>query len=380
MGPLVGLKVVELAGLGAAPFCAMLLADLGADIIRIDRPESKGKGSQFDILNRGRRSITLDLKNPDAVATALRLVNQADILLEGFRPGVMERLGLGPEACHAANPRLVYGRMTGWGQEGPLAKAAGHDINYISLAGTLHAIGIKDAKPVPPLNLVGDYAGAMLMAFGLVAAVLEAWASGRGQVVDGSMLDAAALTMNRFFGLLAEGKWRLDRESNYLDGGAHFYDTYVCADGKYIAVGPIEPQFYSQLLEKLEVPLDPAKQMDAASWPEQKRVLADIIGQRTRDEWAADLDGTDVCVSPILDLNEAPLHCHNIARETFIEREGVTQAAPAPRFSRTPAKLNLPPPKAGQHNEDALARWGFSKDEIVELTQQGVFNRCEKLS
>lgn len=373
MGPLADLKVVELAGLGAAPFCAMLLADLGADVIRVDRSDARGKGSSFDILNRGRRSVALDLKKPAGIAATMRLVGQADILLEGFRPGVMERLGLGPEHCLTANPRLVYGRMTGWGQEGPLAKAAGHDINYISLTGVLEAIGTNSAKPVPPLNLVGDYGGAMLMAFGLVSAVLEAKSSGLGQVVDGAMLDAAALTMNRFLGLHAEGKWRLSRQSNYLDGGAHFYDTYACADGRHVAIGPIEPQFYRQLLERLGVELDPSHQLDAQTWPEQKQILAHAFMGKTRDEWTDLLEGTDACVSPILDLVEAPEHPHNAARQTFRSLDGVIQAAPAPRFSRTHAELDLPPPQAGQHDEQALSRWGVSTEEIASFRHGGAF-------
>lgn len=374
MGPLNGLRILEFAGLGASPFCAMLLADMGADVIRIDRADQRGKGSKFDILNRGRRSVAFDLKNKAAIAAVLRLVETADILLEGFRPGVTERLGIGPEDCMVRNQRLVYGRMTGWGQDGPLARTAGHDINYIALAGALHAIGPTGGKPTPPLNLVGDYGGGMLMAFGLVSAVLEARQSGRGQIVDGAMLDAAALTMNRFLGLWAEGRWKLERGANYLDGGAPFYDSYECADGEWIAIGPIEPRFFAELLAKLDnTGLDPARQNDQASWPAQKAKLAAIFKTRPRDAWRARLEGGDVCFAPILSIAEASLHPHNAARATFIERDGVIEAAPAPRFSRTPAEIGLPPSRAGEHDEEALSRWGFSADAIADLKRAGAF-------
>jgi alpha-methylacyl-CoA racemase len=359
----------------------MLLADLGADVIRIDRADSAGKGSRFNILNRGRRSVALDLKKPEAVAAVLRLVAVADIVLEGFRPGVMERLGLGPEDCSRINPKIVFGRMTGWGQEGPLSRTAGHDINYISLAGVLNAIGPKGGKPVPPLNLVGDYAGAMLMAFGLTAAVLEARMSGLGQVVDGAMLDAAALTMNRFLGLWAEGKWSLERGANYLDGGAHFYNTYACSDGKLIAVGPLEPQFYAQLLDRLGVhDLDPTRQFDRSTWGTQKSRLAEAFARRTRDEWCQTLEGSDVCFSPVLGLDEAPHHPHNVSRKTFVEVDGIVQAAPAPRFSRTKAEIGLPPPNAGEHNIEVLRSWGFSDSDISALRNAQVFGTSSRIS
>ena len=377
MGPLTGLRVLEFAGLGAAPFCAMLLADMGADVIRVDRADQRGKGGKFDILNRGRRSVAFDLKNKAAIDAVLRLVESADILLEGFRPGVTERLGLGPNDCMARNPRLVYGRMTGWGQEGPLAHVAGHDINYIALSGALHAIGPAGGKPTPPLNLVGDYGGGMLMAFGLVSAVLEARQSGKGQVVDGAMLDAAALTMNRFLGLWAQGRWKLERGANYLDGGAPFYDTYECADGEWIAIGPIEPRFFAELLAKLDVAretgLEAARQDDQASWPEQKARLAAIFRTRPREAWRALLEGGDVCFAPVLSLAEAPFHPHNQSRATFVEVDGVMQAAPAPRFSRTPAEIGPPPPTAGAHDAEALSRWGFSSAEIADLERAGAF-------
>lgn len=373
MGPLQGLRVLEFAGLGAAPFCAMLLADMGADVIRLDRADQRGRGTRFDILNRGRRSVAFDLKNSHAIAATLRLVETADILLEGFRPGVTERLGLGPQECLGRNPRLVYGRMTGWGQSGTLAQTAGHDINYIALSGALDAIG-PASRPTPPLNLVGDYAGAMLMAFGLVCAVLEARQSGKGQVVDGAMLDAAALTMNRFFGLWAEGRWKLSRNSNYLDGGAPFYDTYECADGRWISIGPIEPQFYALLLSKLDArELDPARQNDKSSWPEQKEKLATLFRSKPQAAWCELLEGTDVCFAPVLSLAEVADHPHNKSRDTFVTIDGVVQAAPAPRFSRTACAVDLPPPAAGEHDREALARWGFSDDDIDALARDGAF-------
>lgn len=377
MGPLSGLRVLEFAGLGATPFCAMLLADMGADVIRIDRADQRGKGDKFDILNRGRRSVAFDLKNKAAIDAVLRLAETADILLEGFRPGVTERLGIGPDDCMARNPRLVYGRMTGWGQEGPLAQAAGHDINYIALSGALHAIGPAGGKPTPPLNLVGDYGGGMLMAFGLVSAVLEARQSGKGQVVDGAMLDTAALTMNRFLGLWAQDRWKLERGANYLDGGAPFYDTYECADGEWIAIGPIEPRFFAELLAKLDLArasgLDAARQNDQASWPEQKEKLAAVFKTRPREAWRALLEGGDVCFAPVLSLAEAPFHPHNRRRATFVEVDGVMQAAPAPRFSRTPAAIGSPPPAAGAHDAEALSLWGFSPAQIADLERAGAF-------
>jgi alpha-methylacyl-CoA racemase len=380
MGPLQGLRVLEFAGLGAAPFCAMLLADMGADVIRLDRADQRGKGTRFDILNRGRRSVAFDLKNKQAIAATLRLVETADILLEGFRPGVTERLGLGPQECLSRNPRLVYGRMTGWGQSGTLAQTAGHDINYIALSGALDAIG-PAARPTPPLNLVGDYGGGMLMAFGLVCAVLEARQSGKGQVVDGAMLDAAALTMNRFLGLWAEGRWTLSRHSNYLDGGAPFYDTYECADGRWISIGPIEPQFYALLLSKLDArDLDPSRQNEKSSWPEQKEKLAALFRSKPQAAWCELLEGTDVCFAPVLSLAEVADHPHNKSRDTFVEIGGVVQAAPAPRFSRTACAVGLPPPAAGEHDREALTRWGFSGDDIDALRRAGAFGASPPVS
>lgn len=369
MGPLKGIKVVEIASIGPGPFCAMMLADMGAQVIRVDRKSAKAAGSKYDVLNRGRRSIRVDLKHPEAVRTVLRLVAQAEALIEGFRPGVMERLGLGPEVCFERNPRLVYGRVTGWGQTGPLRHAAGHDINYIALSGALHAIGRAGEKPVPPLNLVGDFGGGgMLLAFGVVCGILESRESGQGQVVDAAMTDGAAIQMAMIYGLKAAEKWNNQRGTNLLDGGAHFYDTYECADRRCVAVGSIEPQFYTLLLDKMGL-TDPAfrMQMDTTQWPDLKDKLAALFKTKTRDEWCGLLEGTDACVAPVLDLDEAPRHVHNAARQTFVEVAGVLQPTPAPRFSRTQPSIQLPPSDTGQDSEEALAEWGFSRADIVEL-------------
>ncbi|MFM0245610.1 CaiB/BaiF CoA transferase family protein [Paraburkholderia sediminicola] len=358
-GVLTGLKVVEFAGLGPAPFCSMMLADHGADVLRIVRPGACGD-SPADVTNRGRRALVLDVRQPAGVDAALELSARADIVIEGFRPGVMERLGLGPEACLARNPQLIYGRMTGWGQSGPLAHAAGHDINYIALSGTLHAIGRPGDAPVPPLNLVGDFGGGgMLLAFGLLAALYESRRSGRGQVVDAAMSDGSALLAAMIYGMKSAGQWGNQRGENLLDGGAPFYDSYACADGKYIAIGPIEPKFYAVLRERcgIEDPLFDAP-MDTARWPLMKLRLADMFRARTRSEWCALLEGTDACVAPVLDWDEAPEHPHNRARGTFVSLDDVIQPAPAPRFSRTPAA----DPKSQQivTVDAALAHWGAS--------------------
>mgnify|MGYP003109309654 CR=1 FL=1 len=363
MGPLKGIKIIEMAGIGPGPFCAMMLSDMGADVIRIDRPGGHNLlGLDYDILNRGRRSIALDLKTPEGVETVLKLVEKADGLIEGFRPGVMEKLGLGPDICQKSNPKLVYGRMTGWGQDGPLSKAAGHDINYVALTGALHAIGSKAGGPVPPLNLIGDFGGgALYLGFGMVCGLLEAKSSGKGQVVDVAMTDGASLLMAAIYNLHGAGKWSDSRESNLLDGGAHFYGCYECADGKWISVGSIEPQFYAELLEKAELD-DPAfkGQMDTGNWPALKEKLADKFRTKSRDEWCALMEGTDICFAPVLDLQEAPHHPHNKARDTFITQDGVVQPAPAPRFSRTKPEIQAPPPKPGQHTEDILRDWGVA--------------------
>jgi len=370
-GPLSGLKVLEFAGIGPGPFCGMLLSDLGADVVRIDR-KGAGRGSPSDVTARGRRSVAMDLKSPAAVEACLKLMETADAVFEGFRPGVMERLGLGPEAALGRNPKLVYGRMTGWGQTGPWSSAAGHDMNYIAITGALAAIGTGD-KPIPPLNLVGDFGGgALYLAFGLLAALIHARATGEGQVVDCAMCDGAASLMAMFYGMKAAGIWREGRRANLLDGGAHFYDTYQCADGGWISIASIEPQFYALLLEKTGIS-DPEfkSQMDRDSWSAKRDKLAAVIATKTRDEWCAIMDATDVCFAPILDMNEAPHHPHNAARQTFVEVAGVTQPAPAPRFSATPGAVAGPPPAIGAHNSAALGDWGFSAEAISNLEQAG---------
>jgi alpha-methylacyl-CoA racemase len=366
-GPLTDLKILEFAGIGPGPFCGMLLSDLGADVVRIDRKGAR-RGSPADVTARGRRSVALDLKAPEAVETCLELMASADAVFEGFRPGVMERLGLGPDVALARNPRLVYGRMTGWGQSGPYAKAAGHDMNYIAISGALSAIGTQD-KPIPPLNLVGDFGGgALYLAFGLLAGVIHARSSGEGQVVDCAMSDGAASLMAMFYGFKASGAWTSERRANLLDGGAHFYDTYPCADGKWISIASIEPQFYALLLEKTGL-TDPefSAQMDRSAWPRLRERLAEVIARKSRDEWCAIMDGTDVCFAPVLDLDEAPRHPHNQARATFVEMDGVMQPAPAPRFSRTPGAIAGPPPGIGAHTRSALESWGLAADKIDRL-------------
>lgn len=370
-GPLSGLKIVEFAGIGPGPFCGMLLSDLGADVVRVDR-KGAGRASPADVTSRGRRSVALDLKSPDAIEAVLKLLESADGLIEGFRPGVMERLGLGPDVVLARNPKLVFGRMTGWGQFGPYAKAAGHDMNYIAITGALHAIGTSD-KPVPPLNLVGDFGGgALYLAFGLMAGIISARETGKGQVIDCAMSDGAASLMAMFYGFKGAGMWKDERRSNLLDGGAHFYDTYQCADGKWISIGSIEPQFYALLLEKTGI-TDPqfANQMSRDEWPELKAKLAAVLAKKTQAEWCAIMDATDICFAPVLDLEEAPKHPHNVARETFVTLEGVVQPAPAPRFSATPGAIQGPPPRIGAHNDEALSQWGFSAAEIEALKAKG---------
>jgi alpha-methylacyl-CoA racemase len=370
-GPLSDVKVLEFAGIGPGPFCGMLLSDLGADVVRIDR-RGPGRASPSDITARGRRSVALDLKSPVAVEACLKLMETADAVFEGFRPGVMERLGLGPDVALGHNPKLVYGRMTGWGQTGPFSKAAGHDMNYIAISGALGAIGTRD-KPIPPLNLVGDFGGgALYLAFGLLAGVIHARASGQGQVIDCAMTDGAASLMAMFYGFKAAGMWRDGRRANLLDGGAHFYDTYQCADGRWISICSIEPQFYALLLEKTGIN-DPdfKSQMDREAWPALREKLSRVIAAKTRDEWCEIMDATDVCFAPVLDLGEAPRHPHNVARQTFVEVAGVTQPAPAPRFSATPGRIAGPPPAIGAHNREALGEWGFSAGEIEGLERAG---------
>ncbi len=375
MGPLDGIKVIEIAGIGPGPFACMMLADQGAEVLRIDRAQNvqptQPDQPSLDLLCRGRRSAGVDLKNADGVAAVLRLVEQADVLIEGFRPGVMERLGLGPEVCLERNPRLVFGRMTGWGQEGPLAQAAGHDINYIALAGALAPIGRRGGPPVPPLNLVADFGGGgMLMAYGVMCALLERERSGKGQVVDAAMVDGSAALMTIFHGMRAVGLWSDERGTNLLDTGAHFYDVYETADGQYVSIGAIEPQFYAEFLERLGIEEDELpRQMDRATWPESKERVAKLLKTKTRDEWCAILEGTDVCFAPVLTMGEAVNHPHNVARNTFVEIAGTPQPGPAPRFSRTPSAIRRPPAHAGQHTDEVLGEWGFSPEEIARLKE-----------
>ena len=378
MGPLHGLRVIELAGIGPGPMCAMLLADLGADVVRIDRLEPSGLGlamdPKFDVTSRNRRSVALGLKTPAGVATALRLIDRADVLIEGFRPGVAERLGLGPQDCQARNPGLVYGRMTGFGQTGPLAMAAGHDLNYIALSGALHAIGSAGAKPVPPLNLVGDYGGgALYLAFGILAALFERQRSGLGQVVDAAMVDGAASLMSIFYGLQAGGQWdERQRGANLLDGGAPFYDTYETADGRFVAVAALEPKFFAELARR--VGLDERfvkRQYDRRLWPEMRQALAEALRQRTRDAWCNELEGSDACFAPVLSMSEAPHHAHALARGAFVEVGGVVQPSAAPRFDRCPPAPPRPAPKLGEHSAEVLAEAGLTPEDIAALRAAG---------
>ncbi len=376
MGPLQGYRVIELAGIGPGPFACMMLGDMGAEILRVDRTGGRRPtdGLAANVLDRGRRSVAVDLKHPEAAEVVLRLVESADALVEGYRPGVAERLGVGPEACLARNPRLVYGRMTGWGQEGPYANMAGHDINYIALAGALAHIGRKDERPVPPINLVGDFGGGgMLLAFGVTCALLEAKGSGHGQVVDAAMVDGTATLMGMMHGIAATGFWSEERESNIIDGGAHFYDTYETADGRYVSIGSIEPQFYAELLRLTGLDGDPAfaAQMDRSAWPALKARLAEVFGSKTRDEWNEIMEGTDVCFAPVLTMTEATQHPHMVHRRTFVEVAGVTQPAPAPRFSRTPGEIRGPAAVPGADTDEALADWGFSGEEVAKLRAVG---------
>jgi len=373
MGPLKGIKIIEMAGIGPGPFCGMVLADLGAEVIRVDRGSAKGTGSRQEASNRGKKSIAVDLKSKDGVEVVLKLVKDADAIFEGFRPGVMERLGLGPEKCMELNESLVYGRMTGWGQDGPLSNAAGHDINYIALSGALAAIGRPGSPPVPPLNLIGDFGGGgMLLALGLVSALLEAKQSGKGQVVDAAMTDGSALLMTMIYTMQSSGFWKDSMGSNMLDGGAHFYDTYECSDGKFISLGSIEPQFYKLLcdLAGFDDNLS-SDQMSRDDWPKKKKAVKDIILTKTREEWCRIMEGTDVCFAPVLNMEEAPNHPHNKARHTFIELEGVTQPAPAPRFSRTQPEVQSSPSLVGEHTDEILQSLNLSAEEIEDLKTSG---------
>ncbi len=373
MGPLAGIKVIEMAAIGPGPFCSMMLADMGAEVIRIDRLNQKGSGHRGNVLYRGRKSIAVDLKHPEGAKTTLELIDQADVLVEGFRPGVMERLGLGPEVCLERNPGLVFGRMTGWGQEGPLSQAAGHDINYISVAGALGAMGYSDRPPAPPLNLIGDFGGgAMYLLTGILAALVERSSSGKGQVIDAAMTDGTASLLSPFFGLMSMGMWTTDRYSNRLDGGAYYYGSYECKDGKHISIGSLEPQFYALLLEKCEITDESfEEQLDPAAWPIKREKMKAIFMTKTREEWCNIMEGTDVCFAPVLNLDEAPDHPHNKARNTYVDFEGITQPAPAPRFSRTQGTIKSSSALVGEHTDEILASWGFSTEQIDELKATG---------
>ena len=377
MGPLSGKRIIEIAGIGPGPFCAMLLSDLGAEVIRVDRASTLADElpdlPSLDLLNRGRRSIGINLKDPEGVATVLKLIESSDALIEGFRPGVAERLGIGPEDCLTRNPKLIYGRMTGWGQYGSYSSMAGHDINYIALSGVLGMIGRKDEKPVPPVNLIGDFGGGgMILALGVCAALVEVASSGKGQVIDAAMTDGSALLATMVHSFKAMGIWG-DRGTNLLDTGAPFYDVFECSDGKFISIGSIEPQFYSELLRitGLDQQENP-KQMDRQSWDEMKSKIASAIKSKSREEWENLMEGTDVCFAPVLTIDEAYDHPHNLERNTFIEVAGVKQPAPAPRFSRTPASITSPPPHPGEHTEEILLDSGFTISEIFSLREQNV--------
>lgn len=377
-GPLAGLKIIEMVGIGPAPFCAMLLADMGAEVIRIDRSGSFDAsgvaGTRFDVLSRSRKSLCINLKNPGARDVMLDLIAQADGLIEGFRPGVMERMGLGPEDSLAVNPKLVYGRMTGWGQSGPLAKFAGHDINYIAVSGILNMIGRPGEAPMAPVNFLGDFGGGgMLLAFGLLAALLEAKNSGEGQVVDAAMAEGASLLAAMTWGYRAAGFWKEERGTNMIDGGAHFYGSYLCADGKYIAVGAVEPQFYAQLCERAGL-TDPEfqEQMDEGLWPQLKVKMAQIFLTKTQAEWCVLMVGADACFSPVLEWNDAALHPHNQSRQSFVEVDGVVQPAPAPRYSRTQPDRPQPAVLPGTHTNEILTAWGVSAEKLTELQRDGV--------
>jgi alpha-methylacyl-CoA racemase len=376
MGPLEGVRIVELAGIGPGPFCAMLLSDMGAEVIRVDRAANvgqdvgrEGEDPRFGLLQRGRRNIAVDLKKPEGGAAALRLIDRADALIEGFRPGVMERLGLAPEICLKRNPKLVYGRMTGWGQSGPIAHTAGHDINYIALSGALHSIGEPGGPPVPPLNLIGDFGGgALYLAMGVLAGIISARSTGRGQVIDCSMVEGSASLMMMMYGALAASAWKEERGSNRTDGGAHFYHVYETKDGEYVTVGSIEPQFYALLLTHAGLAGESVPpQTDKSTWAGMTTRLARIFKQKTRAEWTAIMQQTDICFAPVLRMSEAMRHPHNLHRQSFVEIDGVMQPGPAPRFLGTPTHVQCPPARVGEHTDQILKDWGFSADEIAAL-------------
>ena len=371
MGPLAGIKIVEMAAIGPVPFCAMMLSDMGAEVIRIDRLNQKGSGNRANVLFRGRKSIAVDLKDPQGIDIAQNLIRKCDVVIEGFRPGVMERLGIGPEICLEQNPKLVYGRMTGWGQHGKLSQAAGHDINYISLAGALGSMGYPDRPPTPPLNLIGDFGGgAMYLLSGVLAALLERQSSGKGQIIDAAMTDGTASLLSGFYGMMAMGMWTTERYKNRLDGGAFYYGSYECSDGKYISLGSLEPQFYALLLKHCGVE-DKAfdEQLDQEAWPLKRHKMEAIFKTKSREQWCEILEGTDVCFAPVLNLEEAPAHPHNKERNTFVNFDGVTQPAPAPRFSRTQGTIQSSTSLIGENSEEILKEWGFTSDQISNLRE-----------
>ncbi len=380
MGPLEGVRIVELAGIGPGPFCAMLLSDMGAEVIRVDRAANvgrdvgrEGEDPRFSLLQRGRRNIAVDLKNPAGVAAVLRLIDRADALVEGFRPGVMERLGLGPDICLPRNPKLVYGRMTGWGQDGPIAHTAGHDINYIALSGALYSIGQAGGPPVPPLNLIGDFGGgALYLAMGVLAGIISARTSGTGQIIDCSMVEGSASLMMMMYGALAAGAWKEERGSNRTDGGSHFYHVYETKDGEHVAIGAIEPQFYALLLKHTGLAGESLpQQTDRAAWRDMQERLARIFKTKTRAEWTAIMEQTDICFAPVLRMSEALSHPHNRHRQSFVEIAGIAQPAPAPRFLGTPTRVQRPPARIGEHTGAVLKDWGFAADEIAALHCSG---------
>ncbi len=376
-GPLKGTRIVEFAGVGPGPFCAMLLADMGAEVISVDRVVPHGLGikkkdRRFDPIHRNRLSMALELKSAEGVEVARRLVSQADALIEGFRPGVMERLGLSPDDCWKVNPKLVYGRMTGWGQEGPLANAVGHDLNYLAISGVLPFMGARNQKPAIPLNLLGDFAGGAYLAMGILAAIIESKSSGKGQVVDAAMLDSVASLMTNQFGYAASGDWINERESNVIDGGAPWYSLYETKDGKYVSVAPAESKFYEQLVQGMG--LDPASlpdQYDKKSWPQTRAIFERVFATKTRDEWCSVMEGREACFAPVLDIQETVTHPHAVARKSFVEIQGVVQPAPAPRFSRTPSSVRHPVPLRGSSTDKVMSGWGFSDSEIAELKTRG---------
>jgi alpha-methylacyl-CoA racemase len=383
-GPLAGLKVLEMAGLGPRPFAAMMLADLGAEVVRVDRPVRVTRDDDYErnrraadprryVMHRGRRSVAVDLKHPEGLATVLGLITGADVLIEGYRPGVMERLGLGPDDCLSRNPRLIYGRMTGWGQTGPLAPTAGHDIDYIALSGALNNFTREGGTPVPPLSLVGDFGGGgLLLAFGVMAAVYERSSSGSGQVIDAAMVEGAAVLTSMFYGLMAQGRWEDRPGTNFADTGAPYYEVYGTSDGRFVAFGALEQPFYEEFLRRTGLDAEhPPDRNDRANWPTLKERFAKLFAERTRDEWEATFAETDACVAPVLSFSEAHLHPHLAARESFVKASDVVQPAPAPRFGRTPARLDLPPPRPGEHTRQVLAEWGFDPDAIEALITSG---------